>query len=285
MNSDVVMHYPSVPTAYYATGQWAHDFEYAEEKKDRRTLGAFKVIKETSCSHLVNKLSFNGKHLMDDPRTFYCNIPISFNGELRSLYWKQAPIPANEQVIERFPRITNNSGKFLIFVDSGKIEALWQKFLKAYQEGRLGYGLQCATSVPNPNALDKDPVLVVFTEDSFNLPEVARVAWEIDKILGEWQGVLQFMTDRSTKAKSARGCNNELSMLYSISSFSFIHNAKGGGKTKETLQDFTSKFRYRFKPMAQARQDSLKMKTFRTIQAFDPTFDPNNHIKALVGKK
>lgn len=285
MNSDVVMHYPSVPTAYYATGQWALDFVRDEEKKDRRKLGDFKVIKEEPSGQLLNKLFFKGKQLIDDPRTFYCYVPVSFNGNFGNRYWKRAPIPDNEQVIERFPRITNNSGKFLIFVDSGKIEALWQKFMNAYQEGKLGYGLQCATSVPNPNALGKDPVIIVFTEDSFNLSEVARVAWEIDKILGEWQGVLQFMTDRTTKAKSSCGCENELGMLYSISSFSFIQNAKDGGKTKETLQNFTDKFRYRFKAEAQERQDSLQMKTFKTIQAFDSTFNPNDYIRALAGKK
>ena len=157
MNSDVVMHYPSVPTAYYATGQWALDFVRDEEKKDRRKLGDFKVIKEEPSGQLLNKLFFKGKQLIDDPRTFYCYVPVSFNGNFGNRYWKRAPIPDNEQVIERFPRITNNSGKFLIFVDSGKIEALCAKIHERISRRKAGIWVTVRNICPESKCIGQRP--------------------------------------------------------------------------------------------------------------------------------
>lgn len=259
----IVMHYPSVPTAYYATGQWTTPNQ--TQKQELRQNSVFVIYEATK------EVLLKGKYPSNDPRIFFRAVPPDPQENqlpptlIKGQYWKYADIPSNSQILRRLTQITNNSGKFLVFVSLSKLDELWKVFTKAYEENKLGYGLHCSTGKESPIASDNDSVIAVFSEDAFDSREVARIAWEIDKLLGNWKGVLNYMTDRTTKAKSGQNCINENGMLYSISSYSFIQNARQGGTAKEPCDNFVSKFQNRFYDAAKNRQAALQMKSYKTI--------------------
>lgn len=252
------VYYRSCPTAYYATGQWM-------ESKPSYTSRFALVTEEENAPTLI----FGGivKVTKDCEGTFFRADPlqgpssVSLPSEVRDFYWLQAPIsPCNQ---DKFLSITNNSGKFLVFVKMAKIDDLWQKFKDSYASGILGYGLQCSSQKPNSHARGNKGVITVHTGDAFDLAEVAQIAWQIDQILSPWEGVLQYMTDRTTKSYYGSGAFGENEMLYSISSRSFIIDAINGGTEKKCANHFLNTFLQRFTEKAKNRQNTLRNKNWQ----------------------
>jgi len=302
--------YVSVPTAYYAVGEWRFHrskspttnawlkrqvyfalFENSVliQPPSTATTATFKAsTSKTAASETHQKeeytkgaddrfrLFFYGtvKPDDDDKRVIF-RADNSFGpdpdanpSQVTSHYTLQARIPNNEAVLRRFPKITNNSGKFLVFVDEHKIDAVWGRFKQAYAEGKLGYGLQCSTAKPNTLKAGSYELISVFTEDSFALNEVTRLAWEIDKLMGpQWRnGTLQYMTDRGTKAKSGRADMNEGAMLYSFPSALFL-NSDG---SKGSLGDLVCATAYINIDKLQRRKDVLSTKRMDPVLLSPP---------------
>lgn len=278
--------YASTPSAYYATGQWTEFPRYERNPRDFNHLqlahkgsslkkaareAKFTVISYIFYNQQVYKLGFTGRDVSSYNSFYATYFPKGHDydalpSEITDAYWQQAPIPpTNGELVNRFTKITRNSGKFLIFTKSSEVDALWEKLLIAYQAGKLGYGMQASTPVKRPHISEKERIIVVYTEDAFDMDETARVAWEIDQVVtnqrgSHWIGALQYMTDRCTKAKmNGSGQKGEEKMLYTISSPSFYKFCDDRSE-KVTLQEFTEQFKSRFTKAVQDRQDLLARK-------------------------
>ena len=98
-------------------------------------------------------------------------------------------------------------------------------------------------------------------EDSFDLIAIAKVAYKIFEtcfdMWPDYEGILNFMTDRSTYAKVRLQPEFEKEMLYKISSRSYLRNPRSNDKTPKSLEDFESTIKYRFTDVAQERQNCL----------------------------
>lgn len=183
-------------------------------------------------------------------------------------YWIRAPF--NENTLPRLPNITCNSGKFLVFLPltfAKNQDQTWVALKKEYAEGKLGYAIQCsATESPNDNHTSKG-LITVHTEDAFDLEQITSTAYEILKALHtldpNYEGVIQYLTDRSTRAKAhpkpIRG--PECHSLYSISSRSYLQNPKNiTDKTPKKLELFQQILYPQLTEKAQDRQDFLRYK-------------------------
>ncbi len=224
--------------AYYATGAWLNSSHLAYFTEDNQTLSYV----GTSPEKQTNLALFC-------PDQGMCPDPNLNPSQIHDYHWLQAVPP--KSLHGRFTRITQDSGKFLVFVHKSQIDAIWAKFKSAYEEGKLGYGLRASTQKVNVNCstenlLSGNSLITVHLENSFDKNEVARAAWEINQLLHPWEGVLQYMTDKETKAMVGPWPISQ-GMLYSISSRSFKINAINGGQEKKTVEHFTNWFRLKFK--------------------------------------
>jgi len=128
--------------------------------------------------------------------------------------------------------ITDNCGKWLIFTNTKDLDNCWQKIAKATEEGILGIEAKSATAKENPNALSQDKkVICVYTYDSEDKDDVARVAWELYD-LGVVPVVLNYKKDKVTLEKKYAVKGQKKICRYSISHTHFK------GKTKEEFIDF-----------------------------------------------
>lgn len=186
----------TVLTAYYATGQWL---------SSPKTYQAHFDVQD-------NQLSFSGN--ADVSSNCYMTIfraqpnvldldPSSSPSKIDIVHWLQAPIPQKLQY--RLRTITNNSGKFLVFVPTKMVDKMWTLFKTAYEEGKLGYGLQCSTACPSPTAKEEDrnvnSLIVVYVQDSFDLKGLGKIAATIIALLGEQETILRYITDRGTRKR------------------------------------------------------------------------------------
>ncbi len=67
--------------------------------------------------------------------------------EITDVYWIYAMRKKG-----KYPKATQRSGKWLIFVDLQNVDEVWAKIKEATEEGKLGDSAKVATSKPNPLA-------------------------------------------------------------------------------------------------------------------------------------
>lgn len=68
----------------------------------------------------------------------------------------------------KYPKRTQNGGKWLIFVNEEEVDAVWSRINNATEQGRLGQELKVST--PKPKSSDigykaKEHVICVYTYD------------------------------------------------------------------------------------------------------------------------
>ena len=116
--------------------------------------------------------------------------------------------------------------------------------------------IQCSTSLTSPHARSESKLITLHVEDSFDLHNVAKVAWEIHKIVADdiSSRGLSYMTDRTTVTYSGKGCREEGDPLYLFPATCF--SDKQG--VIKSLEAFTSTFIYIATQFAQKRQQILK---------------------------
>jgi len=116
--------------------------------------------------------------------------------------------------------------------------------------------IQCSTSLTSPHARSESKLITLHVEDSFDLHNVAKVAWEIHKIVADdiSSRGLSYMTDRTTVTYSGKGCTEEGDPLYLFPATCF--SDKQG--VIKSLEAFTSTFIYIATQFAQKRQQILK---------------------------
>ncbi|MFH1916845.1 MAG: putative phosphothreonine lyase domain-containing protein [Nanoarchaeota archaeon] len=96
--------------------------------------------------------------------------------------------------------VTENCGKWMIFVPLDKLDLTWDIIKRETEAGRLGNGAKTATTWESPDAIDKNiKVIIVYTYDSTDIKDVARVAWRLYE-LGINGVVLNYKEDNVTSA-------------------------------------------------------------------------------------
>jgi hypothetical protein len=118
-------------------------------------------------------------------------------------YWLQA-----ERKNGAYPTHTPNGGKWLIFVSSSEVDALWDTIRRATEDGQLGGYAKVSTALQNPNANSPDKVICVYTYDCTDETDVKRIREEL-RHLGITSEI-RYKTDQETKAGiySKRGNKN-----------------------------------------------------------------------------
>lgn len=219
-------------TAYYATGQFLEN-----SKKDCQ----FKIHKDQVFDTEILILAGGTVN-----KTKNCQEMI-FRGNLqenKGAHWVQALVP--NCLYNRCCKITEHSGKFIVPVNSNEFEAVWQRFTIAYEEGKLGYGLQYTLRAPrNKYEPLKCNLVTVHLENSFDLDEVMRVAWEIDQLLGNWRNFMYYETDYSIAKTSKYSNNIDITPLYAISANKFLKKPITRSKNRVEL-DLTTKCSFEF---------------------------------------
>lgn len=84
-----------------------------------------------------------------------------------------------------YPKRTNNSGKWLIFVDRKDVDDVWAKIKKATEEGKLGEDSKVSTLKPKPSDIGYEKgkhVICVYTYDWTDRKDVNRVREELRKL-------------------------------------------------------------------------------------------------------
>jgi hypothetical protein len=96
-----------------------------------------------------------------------------------------------------YPKPTERSGKWLIFVSRNDVDEVWHKIKIALEKGELGETAKVSTAKPNPNS--KNPsthVICVFTYDSEDKADVRRVRKSLRR-LGVFNKI-SYKTDSAT---------------------------------------------------------------------------------------
>jgi len=95
--------------------------------------------------------------------------------EVTDAYWLRA-----ERKSGRYPKYTERSGKWLIFVPIAAIDEVWKKIKVATEKGLLGGASKVATARPSPNATSpKTKVICVYTYDWSDEKDVKRIREEL----------------------------------------------------------------------------------------------------------
>jgi len=98
--------------------------------------------------------------------------------EVTDAYWIYA-----ERKKGKYPKASQRSGKWLVFVDVKNIDEVWMKIKKATEEGKLGDSAKVATAKPNPNATNPATrVICVYTYDWTDEKDIRRVRGELRKL-------------------------------------------------------------------------------------------------------
>jgi len=80
----------------------------------------------------------------------------------------------------KYPKSTQRSGKWLIFVDPKNLDEVWAKIKEATEEGKLGDCAKVATAKPNPlSGKSKANVICVYTYNWADEKDVRRVREEL----------------------------------------------------------------------------------------------------------
>ncbi len=82
-----------------------------------------------------------------------------------------------------YPHRTEKSGKWLLFVPTESIDAVWEKIRRATEQGRLGNASKVSTALPKPNFKDTGKrVICVYTCDSDDADDVRQIRAELRKL-------------------------------------------------------------------------------------------------------
>src|SRR3989344_7711617 len=115
-----------------------------------------------------------------------------FPSKINDDYWVHATCKKN------YPEPNQNRGKWLVFTYTKDLDKTWQIIAKATEKGELGFAAKSATMKHNPNATNEDvKVICVYTYDSEDKDDVARIAWKLYK-LGVNPRVLNYKKDSVT---------------------------------------------------------------------------------------
>src|SRR2546426_2837732 len=91
--------------------------------------------------------------------------------EVTETYWIRAFRKSGS-----YPKATERSGKWLLFVPIEEIDEIWARIKTATEDGKLGDCSKVATMRPNPNAANpRTKVICVYTYDSEDEADVRRV--------------------------------------------------------------------------------------------------------------
>jgi hypothetical protein len=113
-----------------------------------------------------------------------------------------------------FPEITENTGKWLVFVSLSEVDRWWKKIKFATEQGRLGYASKVSTVKPSPFCADPSKkVICIYTYDYNDKKDVMRVREQLRRI-----GIVDkipYKTDNATIAGkySVKG-NKHISIYY-----------------------------------------------------------------------
>ena len=112
----------------------------------------------------------------------------------RDVYWTFA-----RRKTGNYPRATERSGKWLLFVPRDEVDDVWSRVKRALEVGRLGDSAKVSTARPNPNASDpRSHVICIYTHDSDDVADVMRVREEL-RSLG-FVNKIPYKTDEATHA-------------------------------------------------------------------------------------
>lgn len=87
-----------------------------------------------------------------------------------NVYWLVAMRKKGE-----YPQPTENTGKWLVFVNEKDVDEIWAKIKTATEEGKLGLGAKVATAKPSPLGKSGKRVICVYTYDWTDENDVKRV--------------------------------------------------------------------------------------------------------------
>ena len=91
------------------------------------------------------------------------------------------------------------SGKWMIFLKKTKLDAAWEKVLKALYDEKLGPGAKVSTALNNPRQVDMDGgVICIYTDDYSDTADLERIRLEIRKL--GFRGTLFYKKDETTMA-------------------------------------------------------------------------------------
>ncbi len=185
-----------------------NDLKVVEEKAKRSQQNekakVIKMCKEGLISEKMMYLVFDVKGIEYVKWNLgYDKIP----SETTDTYWIR--IIANPDIHEKL-KTKPDSGKWLIFSDLSKIDALWDKIKKATSMGLLGSQSKCATAAGGAGRFSKK-VICVYTNSVSDTVEVMRVRDELRKLGITWK--IPYKLDSLVGTYKIDG-NKNISSLY-----------------------------------------------------------------------
>ena len=124
----------------------------------------------------------------------------------RDRYWIETTNPSGAW--------SENSGKWLLFVPAGRIDAGWKVVRQETQSGRLGVAAKVATALQNPLATNQRTRLIcVYTYDCDDLQDVRRVRQRLREL--GFTKKIPYKTDAATRAgKYTPNGNSKISLFF-----------------------------------------------------------------------
>ncbi len=112
-----------------------------------------------------------------------------------------------------YPRMSERSGKWLVFATWERLDVLWPTVREATRAGRLGAASKVSTRRPNPNAVDPAKgVICVYTYDHADEADVHRVRDELRELGVTWK--LPYKADADTRAGRYAHRGDRVSLYY-----------------------------------------------------------------------
>ena len=103
--------------------------------------------------------------------------------KIKDQYWVYT-----ERKDSNYPKDTENSGKWLVFVPLLFLDITWENIKNATENGLLGSASKSATAKPNINAANShEKVICVYTYDWTDKEDVMRVRDELRKLGVTWK--------------------------------------------------------------------------------------------------
>ncbi|MGB3208098.1 MAG: putative phosphothreonine lyase domain-containing protein [Crinalium sp.] len=107
-----------------------------------------------------------------------------------------------------YPKDTNRTGKWLIFVPTEKIDNIWLTIKEATEEGILGSAAKVSTAMGGANSTDpNENVICVYTYDWADEQDVMRIREELRKM-----GItrkIPYKTDEATRSGKYRATGHQ----------------------------------------------------------------------------
>jgi len=124
----------------------------------------------------------------------------------RDQYWIESENPSGVW--------TENSGKWLLFIPTIRIDAAWEVIDLETREGRLGVAAKVATAMPNPMATSqKIKLICVYTYNFEDLDDVRRVRLRLREL--GYTRKIPYKTDAATdEGKYAKSGDKKISLFY-----------------------------------------------------------------------